>query len=138
MKSESLAKEEAQLIKNSTEKVVLVENKSYTNKDVVRIKPLTCYNDFVAVIQFKMAAGSILLSNDQGYRNEGIIIGVSTLCKSDIKVGDTVIFNDRQVVHTINSDSGVYKDQRVIIMSERSLILKSTTPVEFVIEDATI
>jgi len=138
MKSATLLAEEKALDENSTVKTVLVENKSYTKNDIISIKPLVCYNDYIAVIQFKMAAGSILLSNDQGYKNEGIVVGVSSLCKSDIKVGDTVVFNDRQVVHMINTDSGVYKDQRVIIMSERSLILK-TTPVKYVIiEDATV
>lgn len=136
-KSAKLAREEA--LSNAAEKQVpfgsLITD---VNSDgPVKIREIPCLNDFVAILLFRVKSDIKLLENQQ-YRNEGIVVGIGPglpdnaggRVKSQLEIGDVVLFQERNIVLDINSDKPPYKGQRVVIISERSLICK-LPPVEF-------
>lgn len=108
----------------------------------VRIKPVDCLNDFVAVLLFRIKS-DIELPEMQRYKNEGVVVGIGpgvpdnngSRIKSQLKIGDVVVFMERNIVMEINSSNDPYKGQRIIILSERNLICK-LPPVEFKLVDA--
>lgn len=107
----------------------------------VKIRPIQCLNDFVAVLLFRVQS-DIQLPNSQQFRNEGIVVGIGPglpdnaggRVKSQLEIGDVVTFQDRSIVLDVNSDKPPYKGQRVIIIPERSLICK-LPKVEFTVEE---
>jgi co-chaperonin GroES (HSP10) len=108
----------------------------------IKIKPVDCLNDFVAVLLFRIKS-DIELPEMQKYKNEGVVVGVGPglpdnsggRIKTQLKIGDVVVFMERNVVMEINTANDPYKGQRIIILSERNLICK-LPPVEFTLVNA--
>lgn len=104
--------------------------------DTVQIRPVECYNDFVALLQLRVQSDVIML--DQ-HKNEGLVVGVGPgisdgaggRLKPSVSIGDVVIFSERNIVTAIESSRPPYNGERVIILSERSLIAKSSTKIEW-------
>lgn len=107
----------------------------------IKIRPIPCLGEFVAILLFRVQS-DIQLPGNQQFRNEGIVVGIGPglpdgaggRVPTQLKLGDVVLFQDRSIVLDIDSDKPPYKGQRVIIISERSLICK-LPKVEFVIEE---
>lgn len=108
----------------------------------IKIKPVDCLNDFVAVLLFRIKS-DIELPEMQKYKNEGVVVGIGPglpdnnggRIPSQLKIGDVVVFMERNVVMEINTANDPYKGQRIIILSERNLICK-LPPVEHVLVNA--
>lgn len=104
------------------------------------IKPIKCYNDFVAILQFRIKS-DVLLTEQSAFKNEGIVVGVGPgisagdgkRCPSQLKIGDVITFFGNSVVKLTPAE-GVYKGQTIIIISERNVIC-GLAPVEFNIVD---
>ena len=100
----------------------------YEDDESIPVKPVNCYNDFVAVLQFRVKS-QIILNEGASLKNEGMVIGVGPglpgpdgkRVPSQLKLGDVVVFYGNPTT-TINPSSGVYKDQRVVIFPERAVI----------------
>jgi co-chaperonin GroES (HSP10) len=133
-KSAKLLREEA--TENLTKKLIYNKHDEESSGPI-KIKPIDCLNEFVAVLMFRIKS-DIELPEMQKYKNEGIVIGVGPgmadsngqRVKSQLQIGDVVIFMERNIVMEINAESEPYKGQRVIILSERNIICKAP-PVEF-------
>jgi co-chaperonin GroES (HSP10) len=129
-KSDKLAREEAITVKQAAipqdDYVVPV----YGPDDKIKIKELTCYNDYVALVQFRINS-RIELSGDASYKQEGLVVGVGPgipasdgkRCPSQLIIGDVVSFYGRPTLE-LNPTEGVYAGRRVVITSERSVICK--------------
>lgn len=102
--------------------------KVYEDNESIPVKRVTCYNDFVAILQFRVKS-SIILDEGSSLKNEGMVIGVGPglpgpdgkRVPSQLKEGDVVLFYGNPTT-SINANSGVYKDQRVVIVPERAVI----------------
>lgn len=95
--------------------------------DTIRIKPYQCLNEWIVVLQ-SVTKSSIELANN--YKNEGIVIGVgqgilTSECRlpPQVTIGDRVMFRDRDIVYTIEPDAGFYCGKRVVMLSERNLMM---------------
>lgn len=86
------------------------------------IKQLYPLNDMVAVWQ-EAEASSIIMTDRDKYKNEGVVVGVGPVVKQ-VDIGDVVLFPARSNMHIINTDGGFYKDERIILMSERNFLMK--------------
>lgn len=107
---------------------------------IIKILPIKCLNDFIAILQFKVEC-DISLPDDQLYKNEGIVVGVGPglpdnaggRVKSQLEIGDVVLFSNRNVAMDISTEVEPYKDKRLIIISEKNLICKlPSVPFEMV------
>ena len=136
-----LAEEAADVERKSSGKRVLLAASGFAepNEEVgpIKIREIPCLNDFVAILVSKIR-GSIQLSEDASFKNEGIVVGIGPgvsdgnggRLKSQLSLGDVVLFQNRNMITEINSDKPPYRGQRVQIFSEKSLICK-LPPVEF-------
>jgi len=103
----------------------------------IEIREIPCLNEFVAILLFRIKS-DIVMPDKQQYRNEGIVVGIGPGLPdgvggrviTQLQLGDVVLFQDRNIVLDITSDKPPYKGQKVVIISERSLICK-LPPVEF-------
>lgn len=106
----------------------------------IEIREIPCLNEFVAVLLFRVKS-DIVMPDKQQYRNEGIVVGMGPglpdgaggRVATQLKLGDVVLFQDRNIVLDVSSDKPPYKGQRVVIISERSLICKLPA-VEFTVQ----
>lgn len=97
----------------------------------IKIRAIPCCNEIVAVLRFKYETG-ITLPDQVMQRNEGIVVGNGpgvpasdgTRCPSQVALGDVVMFRDKDVVTKIEAATGVYKNQQVVLIGERSLLCK--------------
>ena len=104
----------------------------------LKIKKLDCYNDFVAILLNKVKS-SIELPTSQQFKNEGVIVGVGSGVpgqaglsnEPQVKIGDAVIFAARTSALELEPENGFYKGQKIVIVSERSLICKQSSPIQF-------
>lgn len=109
--------------------------------ETIKIRPIECCNDWIAVLQFHIDT-ELALPSEGGTKTEGIVIGVGPgmptanglRCPSQLKIGDVVTFADKAVVRAIASDSPPYKDQLVVILNERNVFCK-LQPVPFELVD---
>lgn len=92
----------------------------------VKVKPMKCYNDFVAILQQQVDA-QLLLGN-VAFKNEGIVVGVGPgmpnatgRTGSQLAVGDYVAFYGNPLT-VIEPNAGVYAGKRIIIISEKFVI----------------
>lgn len=107
----------------------------------IKVKPIICCNEFIAILQFKLKTSIDL--GEGGFKNEGMVIGVGpgistggpVRLESQLSIGDVVVFYGNPVL-TLSPDAGVYKGDKIIIISERSVICKMA-PVPFEIIDHT-
>jgi co-chaperonin GroES (HSP10) len=106
-----------------------------------KIKPVHCLNDLVAIVQFKKDS-PLEVPHKPDWLPEGIVVGVGpglptaggTRCPVQLEIGDKVLIMDRQVLTALESDNGFYARRRVIIMSERNVLVK-LDPIPFEIVD---
>lgn len=121
---------------------LILSNISLDNEieSVIRIREIPCLNDFVAILVSKRAS-DIALPEAQKFKNEGIVVGIGpglpdnngSRVKTQLQLGDVVLFSERSIAMEIDSDKPPYKNKRVIIIQEKSLICK-LPPVEFQLE----
>lgn len=86
------------------------------------IKQLYPLGEMIAVWQ-EANGTSIMLNDKDKYKNEGVVVGVGPNT-SQVSLGDVVLFPDRAAPHIIDSESGFYQGERIILISERNLLMK--------------
>ncbi len=97
----------------------------------VKVKPFPCYNDFVAILQFRIKTVSNIELGESGFKQEGMVVGVGpglptangTRCPSQLKIGEVVAFYGNPALMIKPSD-GVYQGDRIIIVPERSIVCR--------------
>lgn len=141
-KSEKLAQEEANSNAVADRVPDMEANKSLG--DTISIKPLEMLNENVAVLCFAHEiGGGLVIPDGDALKDEGIVIGIGKgvpdgaggRTKSQLEIGDVVSFMGKNVLFKYKPNSGVYQDQHVFVINERSLISK-LPPVKFEIIDA--
>ncbi len=114
----------------------------YKTGETIKIKPVKCYNDFVAILQFRVES-TVLIAGPSGFKNEGMVVGVGpgvvsgngNRCPSQVQLGDVVSFYGNPTT-TIEPQSGPYADQKIVVVTERFLVV-GLKPVKFVIVEGT-
>jgi hypothetical protein len=86
------------------------------------IKQLYPLGEMIAIWQ-EANGTSIMLSDRDKYKNEGVVVGVGPN-STQVALGDVVLFPDKASPHIIDSDSGFYQNERIILISERNLLMK--------------
>lgn len=141
-KTQKLLRDEAaaaeQRAANKSEPEVV---KVYAPGEEIPVKKVKTYNDFVAILQFRVES-NILMPGGQGFKNEGIVVGVGPgLPASDgkrvgsqLSLGDVVTFYGNPVT-ALEPKSGVYAGQKIIIVPERAIIC-GLAPVPFKLVEA--
>lgn len=106
----------------------------------VKIKPIKCCNDFVAILQTEVKS-TIELADTNKFSNEGIVVGVGPglptngiRCASQLAIGDVVSFFGNPSM-VLTPSSGLYSGRRVVIYPERSIICH-LPPIDFVVVDS--
>lgn len=135
-KSEKLAREQ-RVMPATAEETPPPLPKSPELEGPIKIRPVQCLNENVAVLLFRVQSTILLPDKDQ-HRNEGVVIGFGPglpteggkRCPSQLTLGDVVAFLEKHIIIGVNPANGPYKGQRVIIINERSLLHK-LPPVEF-------
>lgn len=97
----------------------------------IKVKKLECLNEFVAILVTTVES-TIQLTESSKFKNEGIVVGVGPglpdgsggRTPSQLAIGDVVLFKDNNVAMQLDPDSGFYRNKRIVIISERSLICK--------------
>lgn len=93
----------------------------------IPIKEIECFNDSVAILQFRISSKLELTSSQ--FKQEGMVVGVGpglptstgTRCPSQLKLGKVVSFYGTPAA-AIEPAAGVYKGQRIIIITERMVL----------------
>jgi len=104
---------------------------------VIQIRKVDCLNDFVAILQFEHGT-NIELTEEAKFKNEGLVVGIGPgmsngaggRLESQVNIGDVVMFG-KGVIANIDSKSPPYAGKRVVIVSERNLICKLPTKIEY-------
>lgn len=110
----------------------------------IKIRPITMYNDWVAVLQaHDEVKGGIEVKKETLARPEGIVVGVNSkglpdgvggFTPAQVALGDRVAFQARSVLQGFtpadDSDSP-YKGQTIVVISERNIIYKMSGKVNF-------
>ncbi len=114
--------------------------------EVIKIKPVHCLNENVAILCFRTdVGGSLVLPEDEGFKEEGMVVGTGMgvpdgaggRTQTQLCLGDVVTFQQKQILRRIKPENGPYKDQLVLIINERSLMTKlPPRPFEIIHEDA--
>lgn len=102
------------------------------------IREVQCLNDFVAILQAKTES-SIAVPDAAKYKNEGVVVGVGPgvadgaggRLKPCVEIGEMVVFGERNVVTALEPDTPPYAGNRVVIVSERNIICKLPTKIEW-------
>lgn len=137
-KSGKLQREEEEAAaKRAVEAQAAVPAKVYSPGEAIPVKKVKTYNDFVAILQFRIDSGAILVEGNAAYRNEGMVVGTGpglpngngSRCLSQLNLGDVVAFYGNPTT-TLNPTSGIYAGQRVVIVPERA-IMCGLNPVPF-------
>lgn len=97
----------------------------------IKIKKIECLNEFVAILVTTVES-TIQLTESSKFKNEGVVVGVGPglpdgsggRTPSQLAIGDVVLFKDNNVAMQLDPDNGFYKNKRIVIISERSLICK--------------
>lgn len=141
-KSDKLKREEAREDKSqqTDESVALAEPSSSLPHGSVEIRVVDCCNDFIAILQTQIQSTIELVNDAAKYKNEGLVVGVGPGVSDGaggrlipcVEVGDYIMFGERNVIQKIESDSPPYQGQLVVILSERNVICKLPTKVDWV------
>lgn len=105
---------------------------------VVKIRPVDCQNDFIAVLQAQLETTIALTNDDHSFKNEGLVIGAGPGVSDGaggrlaltISVGDYVMFGARNVLQTLTPNDGPYKDRKVVIVSEKNILCRLPTDIQ--------
>ncbi len=106
---------------------------------VVKIRPIACCNDFIAILRSQINTTIALSTDESSFKNEGIVVGVGPgladnaggRLKPTVDIGDVVMFGAKNIIAEIESSAPPYEGKRVIIVSERNLLCKLNRKVEF-------
>jgi co-chaperonin GroES (HSP10) len=139
-KSAKLLEDEAAQAEASTPPLAGLP-KEFSEDGPVTIKPVECLNDWVAVMQFRVHT-TIEMPEGEGYKNEGIVIGVGKglpdgsggRLTPQLSLGDVVMFQDRAIAAKIQSDSAPYSGKIILMLSEKNVLCK-LAPVPFEITE---
>ena len=149
MKSKSLEKQEQQEQQEKADKAAaesadfpLSIEAAITEAGPIQVREVPCCNDFVAVLQFHYeSASGIELPGETSLKPEGMIVGVGpgiaqagSRAKSQLLLGDVVMFMPKSVSATIDSKSGPYAGRTVRILSEKAILCK-LQPIPFELID---
>jgi co-chaperonin GroES (HSP10) len=101
-----------------------------------------CHNDFVAILQATIETTIELAGMEGQFKNEGVVIGIGPgiadgaggRLAPSVSLGDYVMFGSRNVVATLEPDSGPYKGKKVVIVSERNILCSLPSPIEIVLD----
>lgn len=144
-KSQKLLREEAAAAERHAEERVSDRNTSvkvYAPGEEIPIKRVKCYNDFVAILQFRVDS-AILMTGNHGFKNEGMVVGTGPglpgsdgkRVGSQLELGDVVTFYGNPTT-ALEPKNGVYAGQKIVIVPERFIIC-GLKPVPFkIVEDA--
>jgi co-chaperonin GroES (HSP10) len=152
MKSKSLKKQEQEQEQEQEQQTNAAESTgsplsietAITEAGPILIREVPCCNEFVAILQFHYeSASGIELPGETSLKPEGMIVGVGpgiaqfgSRIKSQLSLGDVVMFLPKQVSASIDSKSGPYAGRTVRILSEKAILCK-LQPISFnVINDA--
>ncbi len=110
--------------------------KVYGPDEEIPIKKVECFNDLVAVLQFRVQS-TLELPENSKFKSEGMVIGTGPglplsdgrRVSSQVSLGDVVAFYGNPITAMVPK-SGLYVGHRIIIVSERALICK-LTPLKF-------
>lgn len=137
-KSDKLVKEDKSKTGTSLPSFITNPEPEVQTSGPIKIREVMCCNDYVAILLF-MEKSTIALPEEQKHKNEGVVIGVGpgvpaadgTRTPSQLRLGDVVMFLPKNIITEVAVDSSksVYKDQRIVILSERSILTK-LLPVE--------
>jgi co-chaperonin GroES (HSP10) len=105
----------------------------------IQIREVQCLNDFVAILQ-SSSQSNIAIPDQSRYKNEGIVVGVGPgitdgaggRLTPGVEIGDVVMFGERNIAATLESDSPPYAGHRVVIVSERNLLCKLPRKIDWV------
>lgn len=108
--------------------------KVFAPGEEIPVKKVTCYNDFVAILQFRIQSNIIL---EDSFKNEGMVVGVGPgipgpggmRVPSQLKLGDVVSFYGNPTT-ALEPKSGVFAGQKIIIIPERAVMV-GLPPVPF-------
>jgi|19_taG_2_1085344.scaffolds.fasta_scaffold00041_103 chaperonin GroES len=98
----------------------------------IQVREVQCLNDFVAILQFEVDMGSIVVpDSDSKYKFEGLVVGVGPGVSDNaggrlppqLSVGDVVMFG-KNIVAQIASDSPPYAGHKIVLVSERNVLCK--------------
>lgn len=114
----------------------------FERDQVIKIKPITCYNDWVIVLPFSLETKLALPAN-VSLTNQGMVVGIGCglpdnagkRIESPLSIGDTVLFQDRSIAMRIAPTSGVYAGKQLAVLSERNIVCKLDYVKPYVIED---
>jgi hypothetical protein len=109
---------------------------AYDPGQKIKIKKVECFNDFVAILQFRIHVNGIELG-DSGFKQEGMVVGFGpglpstngTRCPSQLSLGKVVAFYGNPVT-SMEPKQGLFAGHKIIMVSERNIIC-GLPPVEF-------
>jgi hypothetical protein len=111
----------------------------------IKIKQVNCYNDFVAILQFRIQTVANIELGESAFKQEGMVVGFGPglpnggglRCPSQLKLGDVVAFYGNPVT-VIKPTNGLYKGQQIIVVPERAVIcqLPSDVPFEIIKDES--
>lgn len=132
-KSQKLLREETKIAEQEAErKQAIAERevaiKVYAPGEEIPVKRVRCFNDFVAILQFRVES-KILVTGKDSFKNEGMVVGVGPglpgpdgkRVPSQLTLGDVVTFYGNPIT-ALEPKTGVYAGQKIIIIPERSVI----------------
>lgn len=108
-------------------KALLTSFKEAKKLDKIKIKPIKCLNDFVAIMPIVIEANIVL--PETAYTNEGIVVGIGPGLKTEVRtinqleIGDVVLFNAKNTLTKLQPEEGVYKNREIFITQERSIFV---------------
>ena len=106
----------------------------------VEIKPVECFNDFVAILQTEIETTLELVGTNSQFKNEGLVVGYGPgmgdggggRLPLSVALGDYVMFGN-SVVATLQPSEGHYQGRKVVIVGERHLVCKLPNSIDFTI-----
>jgi len=105
----------------------------------ILIRPVDCQNDFVALLQAQVSSTIALSNDDHTFKNEGLIVGVGPGVNDGnggrlaptVEIGDYAMFGSRNVVETLEPSSGPYANRHIVIVSEKNILCRLPTDIEW-------
>jgi co-chaperonin GroES (HSP10) len=139
-KSDKLSKEESQEGPQEVKAPAALATADPTQEGPVRIREVQCLNDFVAVLQSSSQSSIAVPDQSSLYKNEGIVVGVGPgigdghggRLEPTVKIGDVVMFGERNIAAMLESDKPPYAGHRVVIVAERNLLCKLPHKIDWI------
>ena len=106
----------------------------------VKIKPVKCLNEFVAILKRRVKTNIVVSSDADMFEQEGIVVGIGPglpdscggRIATQLQLGDVVLISPKTpVAGELLPKYGEYAGQKIVIVQERSLLCIMSTKVEF-------